>query len=259
MKNIFKKIKISNYTYFFIIICILCGYIKNITIIFTICFIHELGHIFFIKLFSYEIISIELFPFGGYTQINKQINTSINKDLIIATAGILAQIILGFIIYLFQNNFQQITYTLLVKYNLIIMFFNLIPIIPLDGNNIIHLFLEKIFPYNLSYKINLGISLFFLLIFFYLNYKLNLDNYLIISFLIYKIIMAFKNYKYFKNRFLLERYLYNFNYQKIDNHTKDISNLRKNVLHYFKEGNHYVKEKDKIAKYFKKKPTLFDK
>lgn len=250
MMNIFKKIKINNYTYFFIIICLLCGYIKNISIIFFICLFHEFGHIIFIKLFHYEINTIEILPFGGYTNINKKINTSINKDLIIALAGIINQIILGIIIFIFKNYFNNITYTLITKYNLIIIIFNLIPIIPLDGNNIMHLLLEKMFSYNLSYKLNLGISCLFLLIFIYINYKFHIDNYLIASFLLYKIIMAFKNYKYYKNRFLLERYLYDFPYQKIDNHTKDISNLRKNVLHFFKEGNHYVKEKDKIKRIF---------
>ena len=44
-------VEINNYTYLFFIICALCGYLKNISIIFLICFIHELGHVFFIKFF----------------------------------------------------------------------------------------------------------------------------------------------------------------------------------------------------------------
>ena len=79
MMNIFKKIKINNYTYFFIIICLLCGYIKNISIIFFICLFHEFGHIIFIKLFHYEINTIEILPFGGYTNINKKFNYMSNQ------------------------------------------------------------------------------------------------------------------------------------------------------------------------------------
>ena len=136
MMNILPKIKINSYTYIFLILCLLCGYIKNITIIFTICLIHEFGHIFFIKLFKYEINSIELLPFGGYTSVNKKINSSINKDLLIACGGIFIQVILMFIIYLCKDKINTITYNLLMKYNLILIIFNLIPIIPLDGNQI---------------------------------------------------------------------------------------------------------------------------
>lgn len=246
MKNILNKIKINNYTYLFFIICALCGYIKNITIIFSICIIHELGHVFFIKLFKYKVVSVEILPFGGFTTIDKRINTSINKDILIAFGGIFFQLILLLIIYILKNCFNFITYNLIFNYSLILILFNLIPMIPLDGNNIIHLILEKFFSYHLSYYLNFFVSIICLLMFFIINYVYNLDNYFIISFLIYKVIMYFKNYKFNRNRFLLERYLYDFDYNKIDNKTKNINDLKKNVLHYFKEDNRYIREKEKI-------------
>ena len=149
--NILHKFKINNYTYLFLLICALCGYIKNIIIIFILCLVHELGHVFFIKLFKYRIVSIELFPFGGFTIIDKKINTSINKDILISFGGILFQLITFLVVYLFKDAFNNITYNLIIYYNFILMMFNLIPIIPLDGNNIIHLLLEKIFSYQVSY------------------------------------------------------------------------------------------------------------
>lgn len=246
MKKFLNKFKINNYTYLFLLICCLCGYIKNILIIFSICLIHELGHIFFIKLFNYEVISIELLPFGGFTTIDKKINTSINKDILIAVGGIVFQSILFIFVYLLKNSFNIITYNLIINYNFILIIFNLIPIIPLDGSNIIHLLLEKRFSYHLSYYVNFFISLIVLIIFLIINYVYKLDNYFIISFLLYKIVMYIKNYKYTKKRFLLERYLYDLDYQKIDNHTKNINSLKKGVLHYFKENNKYIKENKKI-------------
>ncbi len=246
------KVVINNYTYLFILICALCGYLKNIVIILTICFIHELGHLFFIKLFHYQIISIEILPFGGYTTIDQKINSNINKDLIIALGGILSELVLMLVIYIFRNHLHIITYQLFIKYNIILILFNLLPIIPLDGSKLCNLFLEKLFSYHLSYYLNIIISLVCLIIFLLVNYFRHFDNYFIITFLFYKIIMALKNYKYLKNRFLLERYLYNLPYQKIDNHTKDINDLKKNVFHYFKEDHHYIKEKDKIASFLKK-------
>lgn len=248
MKKHLSKFKINNYTYLFFLLCALCGYIKNICIIFFICLIHELGHLFFIKLFKYKVISIELLPFGGFTTIDKKINTDINKDLIIAFGGIFFQLLLIFTLYLFKNNINIITYDLFINYNLILMLFNLLPIIPLDGSNIIHLLLEKIFSYHLSYYLNLFLSIVSLTCFFIINIHYKIDNYFIITFLIYKIIRYIKNYKYLKKRFLLERYLYDFEYKKIDNNTKDIKNLKKNVLHYFKNNNKYINEKRIIEK-----------
>ncbi|MBE6156736.1 MAG: hypothetical protein E7161_03210 [Firmicutes bacterium] len=250
MKNILNKFKINNYTYLFLIICALCGYIKNITVIFVICLIHELGHVFFINLFKYKIISIELLPFGGFTTIDKRINTNINKDIIIAFGGIFFQLILMLVVYLFKNDFNVITYNIIIKYNIILLVFNFIPIIPLDGNNILHLILEKIFSYHLSYYINFIISIISLIIFVVINYIYSFDNYFIISFLIYKSVMYIKNYKYIKKRFLLERYLYDFKYRKIENNTQNINSLKKEVLHYFKENNKYIKEQEKIKKLF---------
>jgi len=249
MKKFFNKFKINNYTYFFFVACALCGYLKNISIIFFICLIHEMGHIFFIKLFKYEIVSVELLPFGGFTTTNKLINSNINKDIIIAFGGILFQIIFIIFLYLLKNNFNLITYNLFINYNFILIIFNLIPIIPLDGNNILHLFLEKFFSYKISYYLNLILSLIFLILFFIINYIYNIDNYFIISFLIYKGIMYFKNYKHLNNRFLLERYLYDLKYNKIENNTKNIQSLKKGVLHYFKENNKYINEKKKIYSY----------
>ena len=89
-----------------------------------------------------------------------------------------------------------------------------------------------------------------LIIFVIINYIYRLDNYFIVSFLLYKVIIYIKNYKYMRNRFLLERYLYKFNYNKINNCTKDINCLRKNVLHYFKKNNKYISETDKLKEYF---------
>ena len=209
-----------------------------------------MGHVFFIKLFKYRIVSIELFPFGGFTIIDKKINTSINKDILISFGGILFQLITFLVVYLFKDAFNNITYNLIIYYNFILMMFNLIPIIPLDGNNIIHLLLEKIFSYQVSYFLNFTISIVFLIIFVAINYVYRLDNYFIVSFLLYKIIIYIKNYKYMYNRFLLERYLYKFKYNKINNNTKDIKYLRKNVLHYFKNNNKYISEINKLKEYF---------
>ena len=253
---ILMQIKVNLQIFLFIILFTLTHQIEIYGWIMLFAFIHELGHIFFIKLFKYEIIKMELLPFGGFTTINEPINSNINKDLFIAFGGIFFQLIFIMILFIFKNHFNLITYNLYLNYNLILIIFNLIPIIPLDGSKISELFLEKFFSYHYSYHLNFYLSIFSLLIFTFINYKFKLDNYFIISFLIYKTLIYLKDYHYLQKRFLLERYLYNLEYQKIDNHTKNIQDLKKNVFHYFKENNRYINEKEKIAQIFDKKANF---
>ncbi len=247
--QIFKKIKISYYTYLLFLIGFFCGYLKNLLIIFIICFIHELGHAFFIKLFKYEIVKIEILPFGGYTLINKKINSSINKDIIISLGGIFFQLFIHIFLLIYKELFLETTYNLIIYYNYILVIFNILPIIPLDGSVLLNKLLEKFFSYKLAFYLNIIISIISLGIFLLINIIFAIDNFVIISFLFYQIIITYKNYKYVYNKFLLERLIYDLDYKKIDNNTKDIKSLRKEVFHYFKDKNKYANEKKVINKY----------
>ena len=244
MKNILNKFNINIFTYIFFIICLFSGYIKNILIIFFICLFHELGHILFIKLFKYKIIKVDLYPFGGYIKIDKLINTSINKDIIISMGGVLFQ----FILFLVIDN----KYILFNYYNNIIMIFNLLPIIPLDGNRILNLLLEKKFSYSMSYKLNIVISSIFLLLFIIYNYLYSIDNYIIIGFLLFKLLEYLKYYKYYYNKFLLERYIYNIEYSFIDYNSNSLRDLKKENKHYFKYKDLYISEKTLLKRLFDK-------
>ena len=242
MMNILTKFKINYFTYFYFLLAFLCGYFKNSCCLFLIVLIHECGHIFFIKLFKYQIVNVTLYPFGGLTKIDKPLNSSINKELIIASGGILIQLIS----LIFIKN------TLYKYYSLIIIIFNLLPIYPLDGNKIINLILDKFLSFEKSLKYTNFISICFLIFFLILNYFWY-QNYLICSFLLVQLIIMFKNQKYIINKFYLERYLYNFPYHKIEsNKTINIHLLKKNTLHFFKDNNRYLHEKGVLKTFFEK-------
>lgn len=256
MMNILNKFHINFYTYIFIFLCFISGYIKNVLIIFFLCIIHELGHIFFICIFKYKVKKVEIFPFGGYTTIDKLLNTSINKDLIISMGGIFFQLIF-WVVLLFINKIDNIyIYDLFVYYNKVLIIFNLLPIIPLDGSKILNHILEKSFSFRISYLSNIVISSFILLVFIIINYLDNYDNYFIIIFLFYSIITYYKNYKYIINRFLLERYLYDNYYSKIEYHTKKIKDLKKETYHYFDFNNTFISEKQKLRDLFDKNANI---
>ena len=253
MKNILHLFNIHLSTYFLILSFLITGLIKNIILIYFIVLFHELGHLFIIKLLGYKIIKVDIYPSGGVTKIDKKINTKISHDLLIASFGILFQILLYFLFY-FLYSFSYIrsnTYELFLTYNTTIFIFNLLPIIPLDGYQFLRCIWEIIFPYQKAFKISLVISVIFIFLFITYNQIFSLNNYLVISFLVYKIITEFKNFKYQNYRFELERFLNDFPYRKIKNERKvDLSLLKKDTYHYFKKGNTYVSEKKLLSKKF---------
>lgn len=249
-----KIIKVNFLTLYFLLLLFLCGYLKLGIIIFLIVLFHELGHIFFIKLFKYKIINVTLYPFGGITKVDKDINTPLNKELLIACGGIIFQLIFLIIIYLLPINI--ITKNLLYKYNMSILLFNILPIIPLDGSIIINALLNKIFSYKVSYYLYIIISIVFSIFYLFFNYWYSLNNYLIVSLFIIKTYYAIKNYKYLKTRFLLERYLNKYEYKYISTKTGDLDILKIDTYQYFKENNKIVSEYSKLKEMFDTKFIL---
>ena len=83
------------------------------------------------------------------------------------------------------------------------------------------------------------------------NIKSNLNNYIVVSFLIYKIVEYYKKQDYYKNKFYLERYLYILPYKKIEHLNKeDLSLLKKETLHFFKKEKKYRHEKELLKERF---------
>ena len=243
-----KIIKVNPLTLYFLLLLFLCGFIKIGLIIFFIVIFHELGHVFFIKLFKYKIIDITIYPFGGIIKTDKDINTPPNKELLISSGGIIAQIILFIIIYFLPINI--LTKEIFYKYNLSIMLFNILPIIPLDGSIIINSLLNKILPYKLSYYLYIIISIIFTIIYLLFNYWYSINNYLIVSLFIIKTYYAIKNYKYLKTRFLLERYLNKYEFKYISTKIGNLDILKLDTYQYFRENGSIVSEHTKLKEKF---------
>ncbi len=242
-----KVFKIDFSVYLLLLFSLLAGFMKQSLFIIMIVLIHELGHVFFCKLFKYQVLEVKLYPFGGITKVDKLINSDINKELIISVGGVLFQLLFSLLIPIFfVNDFELVNF-----YNKIILLFNLIPIIPLDGSIILKLLMEKIFSYKLSYIISIIISLISLVVFVLLFNKLLINNLVILLFLIMKIYESIKLFPYVFNRFLLERYIYDIDYNEIkysDNCT--VNTFMKSKYHYYKNENKYLSEKSLLSKIF---------
>ena len=205
---------------------------------------HELGHVLVCLFFKYKIINITIYPFGGITKIEKDINTNSNKELILAFAGIFMQIILIFIVKLFSIH----DYELFLKYNYSIMLFNLIPIIPLDGSKIINVFFCKIFPYKKALFLSFKLSVLFLILtifyeFYYFNFLLFIWTILLIlENKKEKQFLLLKFYLFLKER-MEHQYQFPYCYEKINN----VDRIKRDVHCIFQ--NQYT-ERDVIKRYF---------
>ena len=245
-----KIIKVNALTLYFLLLLFLCGFIKIGLIIFFIVIFHELGHVFFIKLFKYKIIDITIYPFGGIIKTDKDINTPPNKELLISSGGIIAQIILFIIIYFLPISI--LTKEILYKYNLSIMIFNVLPIIPLDGSIILNAILNKFFSFKVSYHLYFFISCLGIVLYLLSNYWFSLNNYLIVSLFVVKTYYAYKNYNYIFNKFLLERYLNKYVFKYLSTREGDLDILKLDTYQYFKEKEKVVGEAKKLQERFDK-------
>lgn len=235
-----------HYTYLFIAFSfIITGHVKDLLVFTSIIIFHELGHYLMAKINKVKVKKITIYPFGGITTLDTLINININRELLIAMGGILFQTIyMIIIIILYKYGFvREYIYNLYTRYNNSILYFNLLPIVSLDGFKILNLTLSKIFPFDISNKLSLGISFITLILILIVNYyTFNYTLLLILSVLIINIVNYYKDLNYIFNKFLVERYLYNLSYskEKIVNNKKK---MYKDYRHIFKNGNKYLTEK----------------
>lgn len=231
---------------------VISGYYINLIAITSLLLIHELGHYTTAKLLKFKVLKIIIYPFGGITKINDLINKDINEEILVATSGVIFQFIFYLIIVYLNhiNIIRDYTLNIYTLYNNQIIFFNLMPIYPLDGSKIINLLLSKFFNYNLSNKLTIMISLIGMSLFILTSsYNHNYSYIMVLSVLIIYNYKFIKQLKYIYNKFLLERYLYNISYPKI----KIINNgnkMYKNNSHIIKVNNNYITEKKYLSKYY---------
>ena len=244
------KITFKIHFLFFIVsfLCFMTGLFKDFVVFTSIIFIHELGHIVTGLLFKWKIDKVIIFPFGGLTIFNQKINTSSLEEFIIAIAGIAFQTI--FLLLLNTNNY------LFIKYYKIILFFNILPIYPLDGSKVLNIFLNKIFPFKKSYILTILISLITIFTFFIVMIdNFNLLLFLSIMLLLTKLFNYYKDIDIIWNKFLFERYLYKIKYKKIKK-INNISKMFKEKTHVLFINNNIIKEEDFLSKMFDRRKNL---
>lgn len=136
------------------------GYVENVIISFLLVFMHELGHTLAAYFFGYHVEYIEIFPFGGVAKISESIGVDPWQEIIIAAAGPFTSFLLALFGYQASAmlSIQQEWIAFYIIANLVIGFFNLLPIIPLDGGRILRAYLAYFVGFKRATKVSLWMS-----------------------------------------------------------------------------------------------------
>ena len=256
MKNILNKVE---FHYTFIIVAfglVITGHFVNLIIFTSLIIIHEMGHIIISKILSYKIDKVIIYPYGGFVKLNTRINTKIENDLLVAISGIIMQsIYFGIIFFLYRNGIvREYIYNLFRLYHHSMIIFNLLPIYPLDGAKILNLILSKYLSFNIVNYITVVVSFITIIIFLISDsYEKNYSLLLVIGILMKNIYEFYYNISYIYNRFIIERYLFNFNY-KDKKIIKNKDRMYKNKEHLFNKNGRLISEKEYIKSFLEKKP-----
>ena len=188
-----NKVKIHYSFYIFFLLCIFTGNTINFLIFTLSILFHEIFHVLMGLILKVKTNSIELYCLGGFCDINLN-NINPVKKLVISLSGILFNVIVIILIKLdIINTFYK---DIILNYNLLLIIFNLIPIYPLDGFNILESILELIYKEKYKKSINYSsyISVIFLVLMFVLSIYFQ-SGCLVIAF----IFLGIKNIIYIKN------------------------------------------------------------
>jgi len=144
-------------------------------------FLHELGHTFAAQLVGVQVKSVFIWLLGGLTNLAYKPERP-SSNLFIAAAGPLVNMLLAFLcvagyilvyffflpysnnvnLFLWAQTFANLFFSLALL-NVILIVFNLLPVYPLDGGNILHALLEMLFGKSNADWITLVISVPFLI------------------------------------------------------------------------------------------------
>jgi len=106
---------------------------------------HELTHVFAARKMDVAVSEVELLPFGGVARMNDELTLSPGRELYVAMAGPLCNMVL-FIMGLAVKKYGWLSGDLLsffLQCNIMVAFFNMLPALPLDGGRIYRAYLAR--------------------------------------------------------------------------------------------------------------------
>lgn len=226
-----SKIRVDISTYVIVLLSFLAGYFEYTFLTIIIIIVHEMGHFltgYFLKL---KVKEISLFMFGGVTIFDEDLNLNIFKELLVVVMGPVVQMLFYMIVYyLYTKGFVSVnTMKKVSTINLILLEFNLLPILPLDGAKILNNILDLMLSYDLAHKVSLAVSFLALPLVFLFDNKLIII--LVFVSLLMRLFEEINWHKFRINKLLLERKLKGIKFKKI-REFESLTKVKRNVTYY---------------------------
>ena len=119
-----------------------CGVVGQALVVFSVVFLHEMGHVAVAMGYGIKVTEVELLPFGGVARMEGSIELDPLVETYVALAGPLTNGFLAFMGYILNSlgmgNQQWLPF--FIQCNLMLGLFNLLPAIPLDGGRVFRAF-----------------------------------------------------------------------------------------------------------------------
>lgn len=165
------KIHLSFLWILFLLAAMFSHAFKTFLILFLLLLIHELAHIVVAYFLHYEIKDLHIYPFGYSCEIFHLGHGKSSEEIMIVLAGLSMHCLFPYVFkLLYAANLISWSYLHYLKeLNQAILWFNLLPIYPLDGGRLFNACLNYVLPYSLARKITLLFSFCFLLFFAWMN------------------------------------------------------------------------------------------
>lgn len=138
-----------------LVLSVVTGYFLETITLFVIVFIHELGHAAAARGFGWRIRHIRLLPFGGVMEVDEHGNVPAREELVVSLAGPLQHVWMIVFAWLMKHFgvYDPAWWNYFIEANLTIGFFNLLPIMPLDGGRVLQCLIGYGMPYRRAISI----------------------------------------------------------------------------------------------------------
>ncbi|WP_404453245.1 M50 family metallopeptidase [Virgibacillus necropolis] len=145
----------------FLFIGFITGTFMEIVIMLGIVLFHEIGHYIMAISFKWRIKSITLWVFGGVMDTDEHGNRPLYEEALVSIAGPLQHVFIYLFIIILapMNVVPNSIIELIMYYNNVILFFNLLPVWPLDGGKCLFTLLSAFIPYKKAHTIMILVSI----------------------------------------------------------------------------------------------------
>lgn len=152
-------IKLNKFFIPYIFLLIFIGFRGELLISFILVILHEIVHYLTAVAFGFSGFDIKILPIGAVLQLKDLDEATPFEDLVISLSGPSFNLLLAVVLYYISTIYPSDTISFLIKSNLSLGIFNLIPAFPLDGGRVLRDCLSMKIIYRRANEITVKVSM----------------------------------------------------------------------------------------------------